>query len=360
MDNLIIFIRQWIIPPIEIFIISVVIYSIYKILVRTRAIQILKGIFVLIAVFIIASILKMEIILYILQSGIQLFAIAVIVVFSQEIRRIFSKLGTNTFFSRLFSEKHPEIIDIITETVEDLSETKTGALIIFEKKVGLRNYIENTGVKIDSNINKELLLSIFFKNTPLHDGAVICRDNRVIAASVVVPASTKENIDTLFGLRHRAGIGITEESDAVAIIVSEETGKISIAEEGKIHYNLDIDKFKKMLSELILGEKEEEGDNFFKNFIIKFTNFVDEKKKKINDWIDKHSKSYNIDNTKEKKSIPENINIKKEESEKDEESEENNINQSEYTTDEDYSNDDYNLKNEEMIDNNTITKSNNT
>ncbi len=304
MDQLIIFIRQWIIPPIEIFILAFVIYSIYKILVRTRAIQILKGIIVLIAAFIIASILRMEIILYILQSGIQLFAIAVIVVFSQEIRRIFSKLGTNTFFSRLFAEKHPEVIDIISEAIEDLSETKTGALIIFEKKIGLRNYIENTGVKIDSLINKELLLTIFFKNTPLHDGAVICKDNRIMAASVVVPASTKENIDTLFGLRHRAGIGVTEESDAVAIIVSEETGKISIAEEGKIHYNLDIDKFKSMLSELILDEKEEEDEGFFKNYIIKFTSFIEDKKKKANLWIDKHSK---LDYKKEKEKLNNNL-----------------------------------------------------
>jgi diadenylate cyclase len=277
MNEFILFIRQWIIPPIEIIIITVVIYNIYKILVRTRAIPILKGIGIIIIAFVLASFLRMEIILWILQSGLQLFAFALIVIFSQEIRRIFAKLGTNSLFSRILKEKNPETVEIITETVEDLAQTKTGALIVFEKNVGLRNYIERSGIKIDGLIKKELLLTIFFKNTALHDGAVVCKDDRIVAAGVVLPTSTRPDIDKLFGVRHRAGIGITEESDAIAVIVSEETGKISIAEEGKINYNLDSEKFRKMLSELLFNEKEGEEEKNLDLLIKKGLTFIRDK-----------------------------------------------------------------------------------
>ncbi len=266
MDNITIFIRQYVIPPIEILIIAFVLYYIYKTLVRTRAIQMLKGVFVLVITYFIAYVLRMEIILYIIQGGIQIFAITLVVLFSPEIRKLFSELGTNGIFSKVMSEKNPKVIEIITDTVKDLAETKTGALIVFERTIGLRNYIEATGVMLDCLIKKELLMTIFFKNTPLHDGAVICKNDRIMAASVVVPPSTKtgskkRGVDqkTPFGLRHRAGIGITEESDAVAIIVSEETGKISIAEGGRIHYHIGLDEFRSKLYEYLLGESETES-----------------------------------------------------------------------------------------------------
>jgi len=285
MEKFIFFVRQWIIPPMEILILTVVIFYVYKIMVRTRAIQILKGVIIIAIVFAVAYILKMEIILWLLQSGIQLFAFALVVIFSQEIRRIFLNLGTKNIFSLLMVDKNPAIVEIITDTVAELSEISRGALIIFEKKISLNNYIENTGVRIDGAISKELLLSIFFHNAPLHDGAVICKDDRIIAASVVVNTSMKPELEKLFGTRHRAGIGVTEESDAVAIIVSEETGKISLVSEGKITYNLEISKFKKMLSELLYGDDKQEEKNFLKDGLRKINNWVIKRKKLTRKWL---------------------------------------------------------------------------
>lgn len=319
MEKLIFFIRQWIIPPIEILIITLVIYNIWKVFVRTRAMQILKGIVIIVVVFAIAYLLRMEIILVILQSSLQLFAVTIVVIFSQEIRRIFSKLGTNNFFTRLFAEKNPEIIDTITETVEELSDKTTGALIVFEKNIGLKNYIENTGIAIDGLINKELLLTIFFKNTALHDGAVICKGERIIAASVVLPTSTKPDIDKLFGLRHRAGIGVCEESDAIAVIVSEETGKISIANEGKINYNLDITQFKKMFTELLFDIKEIEDTSGFEKILRKSISYIYKKKEALNKWIESLSEREDHNNDESQKdenkkvsNKEDTVNIKKE------------------------------------------------
>lgn len=322
MDKFLFFIKIWIIPFIEILIITVVLYSIYKILVRTRAIQILKGIAVIAVLFALATLFQMEIILAILNSGIQLFAITIVIIFSQEIRRIFSKLGTNNIFKRLFAEKNLEIIEIVTETVKELSEMKTGALIVFEKSIGLKNYIETTGVTIDSLIKKELLLTIFFKNTFLHDGAVICRGDRVVAASVVLPSSTKSDINKLFGLRHRAGIGVTEESDAVAIMVSEENGKISLAYEGKITYNLTISRFKEKFTELLYGEIENENTKSWDVFIRKSRDFIKEKsltiKSKLKKYIignknliEDNKSSYTNISSKVEKISDEKVNINK-------------------------------------------------
>ncbi len=304
MDNVVIFIRQYIIPPLEIFIIAFVIYNVYKTLVRTRAIPILKGIFIIIGSFFLASILRMDIILYIIRSGIQIFAITLVIIFSPEIRNIFSNLGTKKMFSKFFSEKHPEIIEIVTETVRDLSETKTGALIVFERNVGLRNYIEATGVTLDSLIKKELLMTIFFKNTPLHDGAVICKGDRVIAASVVVPPSTKVSgkkkgkKDAMFGLRHRAGIGITEESDALAVIVSEETGKISIAEEGRIYYNLTTEAFRDKLTECLSAKSEDENKEETSGNIKKWFSYARNKLFRMRKKISGRNDEYGIEDLK--------------------------------------------------------------
>ncbi len=311
MERWIFFVRQWIIPPIEMLIIAVVIYNIYKVLVRTRAIPVIKGIAIIVGAFVIATLLRMEIILWILNSGIQFFALAIVVIFSQEIRRIFSKLGTNNFITRLIPEKDSETLNIITETVKDLSEKSIGALIVFEKRVGLRNYVENTGVLIDGMINKELLLTIFHKNTALHDGSVICKDDRVIAASVVLPPSTKPDIDKLFGLRHRAGLGITEETDAVAIIVSEETGKISIAYEGKIYYNIEIEKFKDRFAETLYDKKNIQEQSIIDKMIYKSVKFVKDKKSDYKIWLKKLNRKLK-NKEKRKKLKKKNKNVLKE------------------------------------------------
>lgn len=325
MERWIFFVRQWIIPPIEMLIIAVVIYNIYKVLVRTRAMPVIKGIAVIVGAFVIATLLRMEIILWILNSGIQFFALAIVVIFSQEIRRIFSKLGTNNFITRLIPEKDSETVNIISETVKDLSAKSVGALIVFEKRVGLRNYIESTGVIIDGIINKELLLTIFHKNTALHDGSVICKDDRVMAASVVLPPSTKPDIDKLFGLRHRAGLGITEETDAVAVIVSEETGKISIAYEGKIFYNIEIEKFKDRFTETLYDKKSIQEQGIVDKMIYKSIKFVKDKKSDYKDWIKKLNRKFKYEEKRKeqkkkntlKKKVEQKNTITKENKEKD-------------------------------------------
>lgn len=197
----------------------------------TFASRMFLGLFVILLVGFIARAFEMSGINWLIDNVKTVWVIAFVIVFQPELRRVLLYLGQNPFISRFVV---PENIDHIENTINaciELSEKNFGALIIFARKSGLRSIIE-TGLEIQSRVNKELLLSIFNPRSPLHDGAVIIRNDIIIAAKCILPLSQNTKIDTALGTRHRAGIGISEQSDALVIIVSEETGKISIAEEG--------------------------------------------------------------------------------------------------------------------------------
>jgi diadenylate cyclase len=239
----------------EILIIAFAIYHVINWVKQTRAWMLVKGLIVLLILWIIASILKFNVILWIFVKSINVGIIAVIIVFQPEFRKALEQLGQNNLVSPLFNlsdskDKSERFSDQsvvgIVRAVFELAKTKTGALIVIEKDVSLNEY-EKTGIAIDSLISSQLLINIFEHNTPLHDGAVILRGNRIVAATCYLPLSDNMHLSKDLGTRHRAGIGISEVSDSLTIIVSEETGKVSIATKGTLIRNVDGDYLRNKL-----------------------------------------------------------------------------------------------------------------
>ncbi len=250
--------RMTLIDVAEIVIIAFALYHIILWVRKTRAWNLLKGIVVLFICYIVAYFLDMSTILWIFNRTLAIGITALAVVFQPELRKALEELGRKNFVTSIipfddtkdkverFSDR--SINEIVKATVE-LARAKTGALIIMEKDISLAEY-ERTGITIDSTISSQLLINIFEHNTPLHDGAVILRDDRVVSATCYLPLSDNLGLSKELGTRHRAGVGISEVSDSTTIIVSEETGKISVAIRGKLLRNVDGDLLKKKLGEL--------------------------------------------------------------------------------------------------------------
>lgn len=239
----------------EIFIIAFVIYHTILWVKNTRAWTLVKGILVLFLCYLFAYILDMSVILWIFNKTLAIGITALLIVFQPELRRALEEIGKKNIVKSIipfddqkdknkrFSDK--SINEIVKATVE-LAKAKTGALIIMEKDINLSEY-ERTGINLDSAISSQLLINIFEHNTPLHDGAVIIRGDRIVAATCYLPLSDNLGLSKELGTRHRAGVGISEVSDSLTIIVSEETGKISVAIGGKLLRNIDGDLLKKKL-----------------------------------------------------------------------------------------------------------------
>ena len=249
--------RIHVIDVVEILIIAVLLYFFINWIQRTRAYALLRGI-VVIAVFIaIAYATQMTVILYIVQSVAQVALIAAAVIFQPELRKALETLGNKSFFSFLklepSSARTPGLADRtiseILRAVIEMSELRTGALIVFEQKILLTDYI-NTGIAMDSEVSSQLLVNIFEHNTPLHDGAVILRGDRVAAATCYLPLSDNAQISKRYGTRHRAGLGISEVSDSFTIIVSEETGRISCAYMGNLTTGVTPGELREQLHQL--------------------------------------------------------------------------------------------------------------
>lgn len=239
----------------EIFIIAFVIYHTILWVKNTRAWTLVKGILVLFLCYLFAYILDMSVILWIFNKTLAIGITALLIVFQPELRKALEEIGKKNIVKSIipfddqkdknkrFSDK--SINEIVKATVE-LAKAKTGALIIMEKDIILSEY-ERTGINLDSAISSQLLINIFEHNTPLHDGAVIIRGDRIVAATCYLPLSDNLGLSKELGTRHRAGVGISEVSDSLTIIVSEETGKISVAIGGKLLRNIDGDLLKKKL-----------------------------------------------------------------------------------------------------------------
>ena len=251
MDLITTFIRNNWNAGIEILLLTVATYYAYLYFRGTRGARILTGVaIVFIVLTLVSQLLNLTVIGWLVRSLSAFIAIALVVIFQPELRRAMTELGSGRLFFASATQKK-ETIDIITETVFELSNRQVGALIAIERDTGIRSFAES-GVNLDSEISQELLLTIFYPKTPLHDGGVIIREERIQAAACVFPVSQREDLDRTFGLRHRAGLGISEESDAVAIVVSEETGHISICYRGRIERGFKVGQFEKRLSELLL------------------------------------------------------------------------------------------------------------
>ena len=231
---------------IEILLIASVIYQMIRWLQGTRAWVLFKGIFVLFLVATVAMVLNFNTILWIITNTINVGVIAVLIIFQPELRRALESLGRgNLFFSLMSPDNdnqnlhmdHDSVEDIVY-SVEEMSKTKTGALIVIEKDIQLSEHVA-TGIPVDAVISSQLMMNIFEHNTPLHDGAVIIRSNRIIAATCYLPLSDNMSLSKELGTRHRAAVGITEVSDCMVIIVSEENGFISLATGGNIIRNVN-------------------------------------------------------------------------------------------------------------------------
>jgi diadenylate cyclase len=244
---------------IEIMLLSVVIYYGYLYFRGTRGAKVLTGLaIVFLTLTLISTLLNLVVIGWILRSFSVFLAIALVVIFQPELRRALAELGGHPIFS-LTSEKRETVHDL-AEAVTQLAHKQFGALIAIERDTSIRVY-EETGVTIDGDLSVELMLSIFHPKAALHDGGVIVRNGRIAAAACIFPVSQRETLDRSLGLRHRAGLGITEESDGVAIVVSEETGAISICHRRRIERDFTAETFRQRIAEILLHREYEETDN---------------------------------------------------------------------------------------------------
>ena len=265
----------------------IVIYLFTKFIIyakKSRVWQLIKGIILFLIIVLLSEILQLKILNYILTVFMPYGVILIIVIFQPELRRMLEQLGTNKFTKLFGLDK-----DIATKTKEDiykvviaateLSKIKTGALIVLERDINI-NDIAETGVKIDAEVSPQLLVNLFTPKTPLHDGAIIISNNKIEAAACILPLANDADIAKELGTRHRAGLGISKETDAIAVIVSEETGKISIAKDGNLIVDVKEEALRNILIKNIITKRYEERP---KRKLFKFNKKIDKNKVKDNE-----------------------------------------------------------------------------
>ena len=244
---------------IDILLVAIMLYQLYKMVKGTAAVNVFIGLALIYVIWIIVRAFELKLLGSILGKFINVGVIAVMVVFQQEIRKFLLYIGSNEFvknrnWKNILSFSNHEVVssrytlddEALITACYNMSETKTGALIIISRKSDLKFYV-NTGEIVDSVLTDKMLENIFYKNSPLHDGAVIIKDNRIIAARCVLPVTEKENFPSHFGMRHRAAVGLTETTDALAITVSEQTGNVSLTVNGEINSNVSKDKLRYLI-----------------------------------------------------------------------------------------------------------------
>lgn len=236
-------------PPVDLFtiidiaVVAFVIYQTLLLIQGTRAVQMALGLTVVITFFYLSPWRELTTMAWLLENILPYFVFAIIVIFQSEIRRGLAHFGQTPFLSGFSSIKRSDFYEEIVLAATTLAGKRTGALIVIEREIGLKNYIES-GIGLDSLVSYDLLVTIFDPSVPLHDGAVIIQENRIAAAACFLPLTVNPRLSKELGTRHRAAIGVTEESDSVAIVVSEETGVISMALNGKIKRSMDTDSLR--------------------------------------------------------------------------------------------------------------------
>lgn len=249
---------------IEIIIIAIFLFELFKWMRSTRAWMLIRGVLIILLFFVIAAFFQMNTILWIGEKMLSAGIIAFVVVFQPELRKALEQLGRRNFFRHVIPSAWAkgELLrfedttknDIVKATF-DMGRVKTGALIVIEQDVVLKEY-ERTGIVLDAKLTRQLLINIFEKNTPLHDGAIIVRNDRVVAATCYLPLTESLGLSKELGTRHRAAVGISEVSDAITIVVSEETGKVSVTQDGKLYHDLDREELLKILSKAQIIKEE--------------------------------------------------------------------------------------------------------
>ena len=274
---------------IDITIVVFLVYQVIKFVKDSRAWQLIKGIMLLVIANVLSDWFNLNILHFILSTVMNWGVILIIVIFQPEIRRALEQLGTNKFTKYFGIEK-----DIITRTKEDiykvviatteLAKAKKGALIVLERDIEIKDII-STGIKMDAEVSPQLIVNIFEPNTPLHDGAIVIGNNKIEAAACMLPLADDKDIAKELGTRHRAAIGISKESDSIAVVVSEETGKISVAKDGTLIADVREDALKKILISNIVTKRFIENDNY-KQRIGKIKEYI--KRKKIEKKLEKN------------------------------------------------------------------------
>jgi len=274
-----------IINLLDIFIVAYLIYTILKLISDTRAAQILRGLMILVGVSFLSSYFDFQMLSWILDKAWLMFTVALPVVFQQELRHLLEQLGEGKWFNfRTEDVSQRQVLEDMILEIEEmaarLSKAKTGALVVFERKIKVDEYLDS-GRDLDAIVSAPLLINIFEPNTPLHDGAVLVRKGRIARAACFMPLSVSNQIDPQLGTRHRAGIGITEVSDAVVVIVSEETGTISVARAGRLTRYLDPQVLASILRNELLPSKgsEAEKKESWKSNIKRYFHGADKNKK---------------------------------------------------------------------------------
>lgn len=265
------FIHIGIIDIIDIFLVAMMLYYLYRVTRGTNAFSIILGVVMLYLMYVVVRALNMELLSGILGQFIGVGIIAVVVIFQPEIRRFLQMLGLqqNQRISRFFGGENNEDdldVDSLVKACVDMGETKTGALIVLQQTSDLSLMAEG-GIAVDAKVSPSLLENLFFKNSPLHDGAIIINRNRVVAARCILP-STQSQVPKSYGTRHRAALGMSEVSDAIILVVSEETGALSIAQGGVIQRDIEPEKFKSVLVRRLNMnvERSRTAERFFRRF----------------------------------------------------------------------------------------------
>ncbi len=256
---------------IDICVVACVMFQLIKLLRETRAIQLVKGLLALVAIYLVSYILQLKSILFLMENVFQIGAIALIILFQPELRRVLEQVGRTRVsalggvFASGAADDHAKkvrawenAINVVCDACATMSRQKVGALLIFERSTPLGD-VASTGTVVDAVPSYELINNLFFKNSPLHDGAVVLRDGRIHAAGCVLPLSANFTISRELGTRHRAALGMSENSDALALVVSEENGKITVAQNGALKRDLSIDELRSELKNALILQKRPEA-----------------------------------------------------------------------------------------------------
>jgi len=250
--------RDYVLPALDILLLAFLIYRTYRILVQTRAVQLIKGALFMGLIYLAAFLLRLATLRWVLNLLVPGLVIGMAIIFQPELRRIFTHLGQSNWL-RLHARVRTRHLEAVLNAAEILAAKRWGALIVFSRNIGLNTIVE-TGTRLNAELSSSLLLNLFAPNTPLHDGAVVIREDRVVAAGCFLPLSEQPDIRRSFGTRHRAALGLAEETDALILIVSEESGSLSLAHDANMLYDLSLEEMGRRLKRLLELPAEDSGE----------------------------------------------------------------------------------------------------
>ncbi len=241
---------RWLLDALDVALVAFIIYRIILLIKGTRAVQMVVGMAVVLAVYVVSSLANLYTLQWLLDNFLTSIVLVIVVIFQNDIRRVLMHMGRNPFFADVTYSEESKIIDELVTVTVSLASKKIGALVVIERETGLKNFLE-IGVEIDAKVSSDLISAIFLPLSPLHDGALILQNGRLKQAGCFLPLSQNPDISKTLGTRHRAAIGLTELVDAVVVVVSEETGKISVAVGGRMTRGLDSTSLRRILVRLL-------------------------------------------------------------------------------------------------------------